>query len=514
MAVCSFTFMRGSRGSEAVVHNVRLFFGLLLTLSFFLLSTVLSAQQSSNVNSSAHAPASKSPSLKICVRLPDNSAFSGMVNLHVARVEGSNVIGKPTDSEGETIFSDLVPGSYSVEAAAPGFVSVKQTVEIKLGNGLQTMFLVMKPDTSANAPSAAPFGAATVNEAFPIPPGVDDVVPAVSPGVACDLPAVLHGAGERMIQLISNLEKFSATEHVIHFSVDKAGVLRDRETRSFEYVVAVSQNGVQAFLLDEYRNGVYNPFQFPQSISTDGLPVMAAIFHPVMVPDFKYSCEGLGQWNGRPSWQVRFEQRPDRPGRMRNYNIGGNVYTVALKGRAWIDAGTYQILRLETDLVQPVKEMQLTHERLSIEYAEVQFHSHNVQLWLPKSAELYWERRNHRYYRRHDFTNFKIFSVDTDQKYQRPKESYSFTNTSDRDIPGVLVVSPVSTSTLSPVSIAFTIPAGRSVFKTIGTGKDVGIPGELVGSAKYVYKGQADSVKVDAYLATESTLEVVPDPTP
>jgi hypothetical protein len=317
-----------------------------------------------------------------------------------------------------------------------------------------------------------------------------------------------------MTQLISNLEKFSATEHITHFSVDKAGVLRNREARSFDYVVVVSQNAVQAFLLDEYRNGVVNPFQFPQAISTDGLPVMAAIFHPVMMSDFKYSCEGLGQWNGRPAWQVRFEQRPDRPGRIREYSIAGNRYSVSLKGRAWIDAGTYQILRLETDLVQPLKEIGLTHERLSIEYGEVQFHSHDLQLWLPKSAELYWERHNHRYYRRHDFSNFKIFSVDTDQKYQRPKESYSFTNTSDRDIPGLLIVSPVSGSTLSAVSIAFTVPAGRSVFKTIGTGKDVGIPGELVGSAKYTYKGQADSVKVDAYLATESTLEVVPDPSP
>ena len=476
---------------------------------------MLSAQQGSKESSvPPHAPNIKSPSLKICLRLPDDSAFSGLLNLRVASAQGSDVAGKATDSEGETIFSDLAPGSYSVEANAPGFVSVKQLVEIKPGHGLQTMFLVMKPDSSADAPSAPPFAPAKENAAFPIPPGVDEVVPAVSPGVSCDLPAVLHGAGERMTQLISNLEKFSATEHITHFSVDKAGVLRDRETRSFEYVVAVSQNGVQAFLLDEYRNGVVNPFQFPQAISTDGLPVMAAIFHPVMVPDFKYSCEGLGQWNGRPSWQVRFEQRPDRPGRMRNYNVGGNLYSVSLKGRAWIDAGTYQILRLETDLVQPVKELELTHERLSIEYGEVQFHSHDLQLWLPKSAELYWERHNHRYYRRHDFSNFKIFSVETDQKYQRPKESYSFTNTSDRDIPGLLIVSPVSGSTLSAVSIAFTVPAGRSVFKTIGTGKDVGIPGELVGSAKYTYKGQADSVKVDAYLATESTLEVVPDPSP
>ena len=317
-----------------------------------------------------------------------------------------------------------------------------------------------------------------------------------------------------MTQFVSNLEKFSATEHVEHFTVDSAGVLRSHQTRSFEYVVLVSQDAIQGFQLDEYRNGSVSPSVFPVGIATDGLPSMALIFHPWMVSDFKLSCEGLGQSDEHPAWQVRFEQRQDHPNRIRAYKIDGHYSPVALKGRAWIDAGTYQVLRLETDLVQPVKEIKLMHERLSIEYGEVQFHSHNLQLWLPKSAELYWERNGHRYYRSHDFSNFKIFSVDTNQKFQRPKESYSFTNTSDRDIPGVLIVNPVSSSKLNPITIAFTIPAGRSVFKTIGTGKDVGIPGELVDSAKYTYKGLADSVKVDAYLATESTLEVVPDPSP
>jgi hypothetical protein len=497
------------------LHRLRRLSRLTLALSALLVCSALPAQQSSKDSSAVqHASNPSSASLKICLRLPDDSAFSGWSNLRVVNGPGSEVAGKATASEGETVFSNLTPGIYSVEVAAPGFVSIKQTVEVRLGHGLQTIFLVMRPDTSANTPSAPPFAAANDNAAFPVPPGVDEVVPAVSPGVSCDLPVVLDGVGERMTQLVSNLEKFSATEHVTHFSVDKAGVLRSRETRSFEYVVLVLQNAYLGFQLDEYRNGGTNPLQFPAGIATEGLPVMAAIFHPAMVADFKLSCEGLGQWNGHPAWQVRFEQRLDRANRIREYNIQGNYYSVALKGRAWIDAGTYQVLRLETDLVQPVKEIGLAHERLSIEYGEVQFHSHNLQLWLPKSAELYWERHNHRYYRRHDFSNFKIFAVDTDQKYQRPKESYSFTNTSDRDIPGVLIVNPVSSSNLSPVSIAFTVPAGRSVFKTIGTGKDVSIPGELVASAKYVYNGQADSVKVDAYLATESTLEVVPEPAP
>lgn len=78
-------------------------------------------------------------------------------------------------------------------------------------------------------------------------------------------------------------------------------------------------------------------------------------------------------------------------------------------------------------------------------------------------------------------------------------------------MPGELIFGPISGSKFKTVLISFIVPAGPSVFKTIGTGKDVAIPGNLVGSARFVYKGAEGSVKVDAYLATESTLEVMPD---
>jgi len=486
------------------MRRARLIVPVAFTLIACLAAGFVSAQQNSGDSSPApHSSAPASPALKICLRLADDSAFSGLATLHVASDQGLQVTGNATDSDGETIFPQLAPGRYSIAAVAPGFATAKQTVEIKKGRGLETLFLVMKTE-DLPAPSAPDFPAvAKENEPFHIPPGV-----------SCDLPTVLHGVGVRMTQLVANLEKFSATEGVEHFKVDSADTLRSRESRSFDYLVLVSQNSDHGFQLDEYRDGSTDPSQFPAGIATEALPVMALIFHPVMVSDFNISCEGLGQWDGRPAWQVRFEQRQDRANRIRYYKIHGNYYPVALKGRAWIDAATYQVLRLETDLVRPVKEIELAHERLSIEYGEVQFHSHDLQLWLPKSAELYWERHRRSYYRRHDFSNFKVFAVDTNQKQERPKESYSFTNTSTHDVTGVLTVTPVAGSSLHAVSVKFIVPAGGSVIKSLGPGKDVSIPGELVESARYVCDGPAGSVNVDANLATESTLEVVPGASP
>jgi tetratricopeptide (TPR) repeat protein len=342
-------------------------------------------------------------------------------------------------------------------------------------------------------------------------PGIDDSVPSVSPKAGCLLPQVLRGTGEQVEQLMSSLERFSATERVNHFTVTKRGELRQPQIRSFEYVVSVRQLQRGLIELDEYRNGNLDPAQFPASIATMGLPAMALVFHPQMSSDFNFVCEGMGQVSGSPAWQVHFQQKPDRPSRIHAYVIAGNYYSVPLKGRAWIDAGTYQLTRLEFELVKPIPEIHLLRERVSIDYAPVRFRSRDVQLWLPSHAELLVSRDNKAFFRTHSFSNFQLFSVGTGQQLRVSKESYSFKNLTDGDVSGQLTITPVAGSSLSPVSITFMIPARQVVIKLVGPGKDLNISAESIGSARFVYSGSPGAVQADAMLTRESTLEVIPD---
>jgi hypothetical protein len=80
------------------------------------------------------------------------------------------------------------------------------------------------------------------------------------------------------------------------------------------------------------------------------------------------SCEGLGDWNGQATWLIHFRQRDDRPKRVKGYKVGEEVYLVGLKGRAWISADTYQIVRMESELVNPVPEIRLRSDRQIVEY--------------------------------------------------------------------------------------------------------------------------------------------------
>jgi hypothetical protein len=187
--------------------------------------------------------------------------------------------------------------------------------------------------------------------------------------------------------------------------------------------VSIEQYRPGYFDVIEYRGNKYSPAQFPDGVETRGLPSMALIFHPNNAENFAMSCEGLGQWNGTPAWQVHFRQRPDKPKTIRAYRIGENgpSYPVALRGRVWIAADSYQIVRMETDLVAALPEIRLFVDHIVVEYGPMRFKNRNVEMWLPQSAELYSDWRGKRMHRRHSFSNYMLFSVDEKQYISEPK---------------------------------------------------------------------------------------------
>jgi tetratricopeptide (TPR) repeat protein len=255
------------------------------------------------------------------------------------------------------------------------------------------------------------------------PVAVDVAKPQVAAGVSCPAEDVIAKAGERVKDLVDDLAKFDAIEDVYHEDVDQAGVPKKQVTLKFDYVASISEPKPGRFLVDEYRSGRSGTEDFPDQIATRGLPTLAFIFHPDMRDDFDMACEGLGTWNQKATWLVHFRQREDKPHRIQDYVINGKVYPVSMKGRAWISADTYQIVRLESELVTPMPEIQLMSEHQTVDYAPVQFPKSKTELWLPKNAEIYFDFRKHRYFRRHSFDHFMLFSVDMEEKRKEPKQA-------------------------------------------------------------------------------------------
>jgi hypothetical protein len=249
-----------------------------------------------------------------------------------------------------------------------------------------------------------------------VPPDIDAVVPSVAQGQACSLRAVLAGAGQRIQELVRNLDRFTATEFVEHQSVNGSGKLGRTQTRKFDYVVSIGPGRNGYLSVQEYRSRVSGQ-QFPDQVATEGTPSLVLVFHPRYAGDFAMKCEGLGSWQGQPAWQVRFEQRRDRQNHMSNVVVRNRLYSIRLRGRAWILADSFQVARLETDLADTIPAIKMRLEHMSVEYRPVEFPGRQTELWLPASAELFLDFDGRRFYRRHSFRDFTLFSVDVEQEF-------------------------------------------------------------------------------------------------
>lgn len=256
-----------------------------------------------------------------------------------------------------------------------------------------------------------------------LPPDIDEKIPPVEPGPTCAVDDVVQKAGARLVDFTHDVDRFTATETLVHESINKFGIASLSEKRRFDYVVSIQSPVSGPLSVSEYRNGGGTQPQFPDGIVTSGLPALVLVFHPYYATNYDMVCEGLARTSRGLAWQIHFRQQLDKTNGIKSYQLGmnGPNYQVRLKGRAWISAESYDIIRLESSLVAPVPQIRLLADHTVIEYGPVNFRQANTTLWLPKSAEVHFAWLGRRIHRRHEFNNYLLFGIDDQQRINAPK---------------------------------------------------------------------------------------------
>ncbi len=252
------------------------------------------------------------------------------------------------------------------------------------------------------------------------PADVDTLLP-LPADASCSLPDVISGAGDRVKELINNLDRYSATEVIRHQPVNRSGKMQNPEIQKSNYVYTMKERPDGYIISEEDRDMSRYPNGFPDQVATLGSPGLVLIFLPTYLRSFHMSCEGSADWHGQAAWQIRFEEQPDQLPRMSNIAMDGKVYEVRLRGIAWILKDSYQVVHLEVDLAETIPKIRLRLEHQIIEFLPVSFPESDTTIWLPSSAELYLDFRGHRFYRRLSYTNFKLFSVKVQQQVSNPR---------------------------------------------------------------------------------------------
>jgi hypothetical protein len=228
-------------------------------------------------------------------------------------------------------------------------------------------------------------------------------------------------SGERVKTLVDSIAQFAATEDMLHEQLDPSGNPITKVNRKYDYAASITEAIPGYLQIDEYRNDHYGIADLPDRIVTTGFVSLALVFHPDMRENFAITCEGLGDWHGQATWLMHFRQRDDKPARMADLVVGGQSYPIKLKGRAWITANTFQVVRIESELASGLPLLAVQHQ--IAEYGPVHFQKKNIDLWLPQNVDLFFELNKHRYYRRHSFDHYMLFATNAQEGRQVPKKA-------------------------------------------------------------------------------------------
>jgi len=236
--------------------------------------------------------------------------------------------------------------------------------------------------------------------------------------VPCPLSEILKGASERAAQMVDDLQRFTATEEIEHTEFRKNGHPRQSSKQLFNYTAEIDRAPSGSFWVEEYRLAKTEGDNPP--ISDMGTAAFALIFHPEKIRNFEFHCDERTDFHGTAAWRLRFEESPDPLKSFHQIRINRTAYQLRFKGVAWIAAEGFEVLRLQTDLVDPIPAIHLQMEHLDISYAPVEFHKNNARVWLPQSASMQISYRGRRYQRVHTFTRFQLFLVLTEEKVTAP----------------------------------------------------------------------------------------------
>ena len=84
-------------------------------------------------------------------------------------------------------------------------------------------------------------------------------------------------------------------------------------------------------------------------------------------------------------------------------------------------AASFQVLHIEADLLEPLREAHLSYEHQAGDYGPVAFAAKKMELWLPQDTQVYMDYRGHRLRVTDHFEDFVLFSTDWKQSDKLPK---------------------------------------------------------------------------------------------
>jgi hypothetical protein len=221
-------------------------------------------------------------------------------------------------------------------------------------------------------------------------------------------------------QVVGFLDQFSdvkCTEHVEQEKLGKDGKVELKDESTYDYLVILTNPGGE-LSLDESRLAVKaakpDKKNMPLLVS-NGFATLFLIFHPYYAESFQFALlqdEGV---EGHQFSKVSFHHVPGTrsPAALA---LRGREYPLELSGTAWIDPQTGVITKIVAEIGPSMEDVGLKSLRSEVEFAPTPFRDMKQPYWFPAQASVEVETKRQHWRNIHRFTDYKRFSVSTEER--------------------------------------------------------------------------------------------------
>jgi tetratricopeptide (TPR) repeat protein len=248
-------------------------------------------------------------------------------------------------------------------------------------------------------------------------PDLTGLAPAADQG---PLDAILQKTGLNVQAFFQGFQNATSHESIEEEQIGKGGKVKKSLEQKFHYLLITSpyQGGMS---LDEYRTNQTGAVSAPAGLSdgfmlTAGFASASLVFHPYYQAGAKFRLLGRANVDGAACDVVAFAQVPERAKMFGRFSSNSATALVLHQGLAWINPADSRIVRLRTDLLQPLPQVRLQRETTEIHYSLVRFKDVPAPVSLPAQVIVTVEWKGKTFRNQHQYTDFKLFSTAVQEK--------------------------------------------------------------------------------------------------
>jgi Flp pilus assembly protein TadD len=249
------------------------------------------------------------------------------------------------------------------------------------------------------------------------------------------LDTLLQKIGVNVDNFFKQFQNATSREQIREEQLNKGGKVTHTLEQKFQYLLLTqpAQGGLMS--LDEYRTDQGGSLTGPIGLKdgfmlSAGFASISLFFHPAYQSGASFRYLGREKVDGTDCDVVGFAQVPAKAKMFERFNTPGATVLVLHQGVAWVDPSDSRIVRLRTDLLQPLPKIRLLRETTEIHYSMVNFKGVAAALSLPADVAVTVQWKGKTFRNMHQYGDFKLFNTAAHEKHVTPMPPPETTPTS------------------------------------------------------------------------------------